>query len=153
MLAWLLAMALAVAQHAAPKSIETAHLSVTPVAGTLKAGKVSLHVDVAPGPNMHVYAPGQPGYVAIVLTLDPDTPVTATGKAKYPAGEKVFMPVLNETQLVYGKPFRITQDVALRKDAARGPLTIKGSLRYQACDDKICYKPTTLAVSWTLSNP
>ena len=150
MLAWLVALALAVTQ-AAPKSIETAHLAVTPVVGTAKAGKVPLHLDVTPGPNMHVYAPGQPGYVAIVLTLDPDAPVRAAGKAKYPAGEKLFMPVLNETQLVYGKPFRITQDVALPKDT--GPLTVKGSLRYQACDDKICYKPVTLAVSWTLANP
>ena len=102
---------------------------------------------------MHVYAPGQPGYVAIVLTLDADAPVRAAGKAKYPAGEKLFMPVLNETQLVYGKPFRITQDVALPKDTGGGPMTIKGALRYQACDDRICYKPVTLAVTWTLANP
>jgi hypothetical protein len=151
MLAWLIAMALAMAQ-AAPKPIETAHLTVTPAVGTPKAGKIPLHVDVTPGPNMHVYAPGQPGYVAIVLTLDADAPATVAGKARYPAGEKVFMPVLNETQLVYGKPFRITQEVVLR-DAKGGPTTITGALRYQACDDRICYRPTTVKVSWTTPPP
>ena len=139
--------------QAAPKSIETAHLTVTPVVGALKAGKVPLHVDVTPGPSMHVYAPGQPGYIAISLTLDPAAPVMPSGKPRYPTGEKVFMPVLNETQLVYGKPFRITQDVTIPRAAASGPLTVKGTLRYQACDDKICYKPATLAVAWTLANP
>ena len=130
----------------------TKHLSLTTstsVSTVAPGGRVSLVVEITPKPNMHVYAPGQPGYVAIVLTLDPDAPVRAAGKAKYPAGEKLFMPVLNETQLVYGKPFRITQDVALPR-ASSGPLTVKGSLRYQACDDKICYKPVSVPVAWTL---
>jgi DsbC/DsbD-like thiol-disulfide interchange protein len=154
MLLWLLAGWLAAFQTPAPSPpIETNHLTVTLSAGPLKAGRLPLYVDVVPKEKMHVYAPGQPGYVAIVLTLDADAPVTAVGKAKYPAGEKLFMPVLNETQLVYGKPFRITQDVALRKNTAPGPLTIKGSVRYQACDDTICYKPATIALSWTLVNP
>ena len=152
MFLWLV-MAFAFWQSAAPKPIETAHLTVTLSAGPSKAGKVPLHVDVIPREKMHVYAPGQPGYVAITLTLDSDAPATASGKPKYPAGEKLFMPALNETQLVYAKPFRITQDVALRSGAGRAPLTIKGSLRYQACDDRVCYRPTTLPVSWTVANP
>jgi hypothetical protein len=95
---------------------------------------------------MHVYAPGQEGYIAITLTLDAAPGVTA-GKAKYPAGEKYVMPALNETMLVYGKPFRITQDVTIAADA---PRTIKGRVRYQACDDKICYLPKTIPVEWTV---
>ena len=156
MLPWFVVLSLVFGQTSAAKpiaasSIETAHLTVTVAAGAAKAGRVPLHVDVHPKERMHVYAPGQRGYIAITLTLDADAPVTLSGKPKYPAGEKVFMPALNETQLVYGKPFRITQDVTLRRSAGPGPVTVKGSLRYQACDDTICYKPTTLAVSWTLA--
>jgi len=117
--------------------------------------KVSLLVDVSPKPKMHVYAPGQEGYIAITLRLDADPAFTA-GKAKYPAGEKLFMKILNETQLVYAKPFRIVQDVTLaltremrQRAAADGAsLTIKGTLRYQACDDKICYLPANVPVEW-----
>jgi DsbC/DsbD-like thiol-disulfide interchange protein len=125
--------------------------------------KVSLLVDVSPKPKMHVYAPGQEGYLAITLTLDPDPSFTA-GKATYPAGEKLVMKILNETQLVYAKPFRIVQDVTLaltrelRQRAALrlssgqaadgASLTIKGTLRYQACDDKICYLPANVPVEW-----
>ena len=141
---------LAVQAAAAPTPIETRHLTLTPSAERMAAGRVALHVDVVPLPKMHVYAPGQRGYIAIALTLASDAPVKASGKPKYPAGEKIFMPVLNETQLVYGKPFRITQHVTLPPSVGSGPVTIKGTVRYQACDDTICYKPNTVSVSWVI---
>jgi hypothetical protein len=34
--------------------------------------------------------------------------------------------------------------------ASNGELKITGKLRYQACDDKICYLPETLPLEWTL---
>ena len=150
--AWLcVAAVLAVQASAAPKPIETKHLTIAVSAGSIAAGKLPLYVDVTPREQMHVYAPGQPGYIAIELKLDAAAPVTAAGKAKYPAAEKIFMPALKETQLVYGKPFRITQDVTVRRGAP-GPLTVTGTVRYQACDDTICYKPVTIPVTWTLSS-
>ena len=33
---------------------------------------------------------------------------------------------------------------------ASGQLTVEGTLRYQACDDRMCYIPQTLPVKWTL---
>jgi hypothetical protein len=131
---------------------ETKHLTLTASASpeTAAPGKrVSLAVDVAPKPKMHVYSPGQAGYIAITLTLDPNPAFTAA-KAKYPAGERIYMPILKETQIVYAKPFRIAQDVVLRPAATGPSLTVKGAIRYQACDDTICYLPTTVPVSWTV---
>jgi hypothetical protein len=29
-------------------------------------------------------------------------------------------------------------------------VTVTGHLEYQACDDKICYAPTSVPISWTL---
>jgi hypothetical protein len=147
-------------REASATTRETAHLIVKTVASAdavAPGGKISLFVDVTPKPKMHVYAPGQPGYIAIKLTLDSDPAFTAA-KAKYPAAEKLLLEILNEKQLVYAKPFRIAQDVTLastpelrdRAGADDAAITIKGTLRYQACDDKICYLPTTVAVEWTL---
>ena len=143
-------LALQPAVNAAP-AVETKHLTLRTSSGPATAGKLPLYVDVTPKQAMHVYAPGQPGYIVVELKLDADAPVTAAGKPKYPAGEKVVMAALKETQLVYAKPFRITQDVARRAGTGSGPLTIKGTLRYQACDDTICYKPATLAISWNVA--
>jgi DsbC/DsbD-like thiol-disulfide interchange protein len=156
MLSWLMAGWLTTPQISgsiAMKPIVTAHVIVAVAAGAVTAGRVPLHVDVTPRSDMHVYAPGQPGYIGITLTLDADAPARVSGKPKYPAPRKLFMPVLNETQLVYSTPFRLTQDVTIPRTVSPGPLTIKGTLRYQACDDTICYKPVTLALTWTLANP
>jgi DsbC/DsbD-like thiol-disulfide interchange protein len=146
-----LVVAMLLGQGPAKKPIETAHLSIstsTSAVSVARGGKVTLQLDVTPKPKMHVYAPGQEGYIAITVTLDADASLTA-GKAKYPAGEKYVMPALNETQIVYAKPFRITQDVTIAADA--GEKTIKGTVRYQACDDTICYIPKTVPVEWTFT--
>jgi len=138
---------------------ETAHLTIvtsaTPAA-IAPGQKLTLTVAVTPKPNVHVYAPGQEGYIPISLKLQDDASFTAA-KAKYPAGEKLFMKALNETQIVYAKPFRITQELTLAsapdlaKRAADGEsLTVKGSVRYQACDEAICFLPATVPVEWAV---
>ena len=157
----MLAAALLCLLLVAGPSQETAHLKIsTSVAPeTAKPDtKISLAVDVTPKPGVHVYAPGQEGYIAITLAVEPQQAFTKTGKAKYPVPEKLVLPALNETQLVYDKPFRITQDVTLAgarqlKQAGSGPLVIKGSVRYQACNDKICFLPLTVPVTWTIQTP
>jgi DsbC/DsbD-like thiol-disulfide interchange protein len=135
---------------------ETAHLKIATTATpeTAKPGaKIALAVDVTPKAGMHVYAPGQDGYIAITVKIDPQPAFSTTGKPKYPEPEKFVMPALNETQLVYNKPFRITQDITLATapKLGSGPLMIKGSIRYQACNDTVCFLPTTIPVTWTIN--
>ena len=59
---------------------------------------------------------------------------------------------------VYQRPFRIVQDVlidpspqaqAALKDVSS--LTIKGVLNYQACDDKLCFTPQSVPLTWTVN--
>jgi DsbC/DsbD-like thiol-disulfide interchange protein len=147
-----MALCAAVTVLAQDSKKETKHLTVTTSASqaTVAPGKrLSLAVDVAPKPKMHVYSPGQAGYIGITLTLEDNSGFTAA-KAKYPAGEKIYMPLLKETQLVYAKPFRIAQDLVVRPSGGAAAVTIKGTLRYQACDDTICYLPTTVPLAWTV---
>jgi hypothetical protein len=106
---------------------------------------------------MHVYAPEQKDYISISLALEPDESFTARAPV-FPKAEKYFFEPLKETQLVFSKPFRIVQDVTLAltpafRERARtegATLTIKGTLRYQACDDRVCYLPQNVPVSWTI---
>ena len=140
---------------AAVASVETRHLTIT-TSATPAAGKpgqrVVLNIDVAPKPKMHVYSPDQPkeqDYIPIALTVD-----TGDGfkleKPRFPASEKLFFEPLKETQHVYSKPFRITQPIVVTSDRAATPLTITGTVRYQACDDAICYVPQTVKVKWEI---
>ena len=119
--------------------------------------RLALIVDVVPKPKMHVYAPEQTGgYIRIELTLDPDAAIKIEPAALPKASNYYFEP-LKETFKVYDKPFRIRQDLSIaltadvrRRAAAKEPLAITGTLRYQACDDQVCYRPETLPVSWTI---
>lgn len=146
----LLATVVAFQNPAVPATpTETRHLTIatSTSAAVARGRRVSLLVDVTPKDKMHVYAPGQEGYITIALTLEPNPAVTAA-KATYPAGEKIVMEIVKETQIVYSRPFRIAQDITLRPGTA--PVTVKGTIRYQACDDAICYLPTSVPVQWTI---
>ena len=139
------------------RTSETAQLKLTTSTGPQPAGaaeKLVLFLDIAPKPKMHVFAPGQEGYIAVALTLDGSSAFTSS-PPQFPKAEKVFFKALNETQLVYSKPFRIVQEITFARGeraapTTDAPLTIKGSLRYQACDDKVCYLPKTVPIEWTV---
>lgn len=127
---------------------ETAHLSLT-TATNVTGQRTWLVVDIAPKPKMHVYAPGEKDAIPVALTVDPN-PAFKVGKAIFPPPEKYFFAPLKLTQLVYSKPFRITQPITVTRPPANGPLAITGTLQYQACDDAVCYVPKTVAVKWEL---
>ena len=132
-----------------PSRIDTKHLTITTSSSAPAAAsgeRLSLYVDVSPKLKMHVYAPDQTDYIPIELKLE-TTPSFRAQAIQYPAAEPFFFAPLKETQRVYSKPFRITLPITLAKNAS-APLTIKGTVRYQACDDAICYLPQTVGVSW-----
>ena len=132
-----------------PSRTATKHLTITTStsAATVAPGdRLSLYVDVSPKPKMHVYAPDQTDYIPIELKMEPASSFKAQA-IHYPAAEQFFFAPLKETQRVYSKPFRISLPIALTQNVAT-PLTIKGTVRYQACDDAICYLPQTIGVNW-----
>ena len=154
-------LGLILAFTAAAQPIDTQHVTLkvsTSAAAAAPGGRVALFIDVAPKPKMHVYAPQQKAYIPVSITLAP-APVVRAQPPVFPAAEKYFFAPLKETQLVYSKPFRIVQHVTIAappalRDAGHtpgSPITIAGTLRYQACDDAICYLPKEVPVSWTIA--
>lgn len=144
-----------------PVTIEGRQLSITTSQSDITAApgtKLSLLVDVAPKPKMHVYAPEQTGgYIRIELDLDDDAAYRAAATV-FPKASNYYFDPLKETFKVFDKPFRIRQDITValspelrRRAAAKESLAITGTLRYQACDDQVCYRPDTLKVAWTIS--
>jgi hypothetical protein len=137
-----------------------AHLDLTSYATDRVATQgthFSLVLDVRPAPRVHVYAPGATEYrpVRLTLTAQPGVVVRA---AQFPKSEDYFFKPLNEHVPVYQRPFRIVQDVMLDpsregsvalKDVTT--LTITGTFEYQACDDKICFNPAAVPLSWTIA--
>ncbi len=117
----------------------------------------SLVLDLRPARGVHVYAPGVTGYKPIALSVQPQ-PGLLTRGAQYPSAEDYHFKPLNEHVQVYQRPFRIVQDVLIdpspQAQAALknvSSLTIKGILNYQACDDKLCFTPQSVPLTWTVS--
>jgi cytochrome c biogenesis DsbD-like protein len=141
--------------------ITTRHLTVSTSMSTTTVApgeRVSLAVEITPKPNMHVYAPGQPDVIPISLTLSPGEAQIAQ-PVQFPKAEKLEVKELGETQLVYSRAFRLVQEVTIpasrsiikRAASSGASLTVKGNLKYQACDNTICYAPVTVPVTWTLA--
>ena len=147
------------AQLAAPVRNDTMHLTVnTSISTTTVApgGKVSLTFDITPKRSMHVYAPGKHDYQVITVEIDPQ-PWLKVEKTTYPPSEIYHFKELDEKVETYGKPFTLTQDVtvlntaAAKKALSASPIKLTGRLRYQACDDKVCYAPSRVPVSFDLT--
>jgi DsbC/DsbD-like thiol-disulfide interchange protein len=138
---------------ASSSEVETPHLAVRTSSSAPHAsagGRVSLFVDVTLKPTMHVYAPEEKEAIPVTLTLAPGDAFKPAAQ-QFPKAEKFFFAPLKLTQLVYSKSFRIAQPVTIAKASAAGStLEIKGTFRYQACDDKVCYSPRNVPVAWEL---
>jgi thiol:disulfide interchange protein DsbD len=133
----------------APKPGHAAIVSSPAEVSVAAGGKLALFVDVTPKPGIHVYAPGSDIYIPITVALTAQPEVKA-GKIAYPKSE--MMTFADEKVAVFQKPFRLTQDVTLDKGAKPGStVTVAGTVKYQACDDRVCYAPESAPVSWTVT--
>lgn len=140
--------------------VSAPHLDVTLYATDQIAAPgthLSLVLDIEAAPTVHVYAPGVVGYRPIALVIDPQ-PGLLVRSTLYPAStDYVFEPLQEHVPVFQGR-FRIVQDVAL--DASRegeavlktmATMTVAGRLDYQACDDRECFNPQSVALKWTLA--
>jgi peroxiredoxin len=138
----------------------TQHLDLRAYASDASAAlgtRLSVAVDITPKRNMHVYAPGATAYQVVTLSLTPQPYVRMTPR-RYPPWEIYHFVPLNERVPVYQKPFRLTVELvpeataeARKAFAGKTELVISGTLDYQACDDRICYNPVSLPLSWTVA--
>ena len=113
---------------------------------------VTLRLAMTPAAGIHVYAPGNPDYIPVGVTLQLPAGVQAD-PAVYPPGEDYVFGELKEIVKVYGRPFEVRQRITVTRAAARAAgsaLTIDGWVRYQACTDKVCFPPATTPVSLTV---
>lgn len=136
----------------------TSHLKVTAWASdeTVRGGnRFALALDIDLNDKMHVYSPEVEGYIPIAWTMD-----TASGlthyDAEFPEAKTLHLPAIDESVPVYEGSFRLVRDIMIGQPnelgevLEDGALKIRGSLRYQACDDKVCYLPTTVPLEWTI---
>jgi hypothetical protein len=112
------------------------------------SGRTTLVIDATPQPGIHVYAPGNPSYIPVSVHVNENGGVRP-GKAAFPKGQTLIFGELKEIVEVYSSPFTIRQPL-LATAGARPPTTVSGYVRYQACDDRVCFPPANAPFTATL---
>ena len=125
----------------------------------ISGNRVTFIVQIDLPPNVHVYSPGVQGYKPIQLTLNPIDGIDFAPVA-YPSSKVLYLPAIQEHVQVFEGKFRITQDATLTVSKTREivralvspgkTIAITGELKYQACDDELCYPPASVPVMWSL---
>jgi hypothetical protein len=144
----------------APREVEGKQLTATIGASNSKVApgqRVALTVDIDLQPDMHVYAPGVEGYIPIDWKME-NSDTALVHAPEYPRAEKLYLKAIDETVPAYRSHFRLIRDITIPPqdklnsslDAA-GHFAVNSSLRYQACDARVCYIPQTLPLQWTFA--
>jgi Thiol:disulfide interchange protein DsbD, N-terminal len=138
--------------------VQGKQLTATTVASnsTVAPGqRVALSVDVELYPNMHVYAPGVEGYIPIDWKMQ-DSSTALVHAPVFPKSEKLYLKAIDETVPAFRNHFRLLRDITIPSEStlkpaidSSGHITVDASLRYQACDDRVCYIPQELRLRWT----
>jgi len=137
--------------------IDRQHLKLVATAShsIVAVGKhVALTLDVELKPNMHIYAPGVEGYIPISWKIK-ESAAMAAQEVRYPAAEKLYLKAIDETVPAYRGHLQLRGVITISEDEKLRPLldstgtfTVEATLRYQACDDQICYLPQEVPVKW-----
>ena len=130
-------------------------VGLTPVVKTapVRAGRpVTIALDVTLPPDIHVQSdkPRDEAFFPTALVLTPPPGVTVTA-IKYPPAVDFVQEGQPAPLAVFEKSFTITATLALAPSTKPGELVVPGRFDYQACDDKLCYRPVKTDVRWTLT--
>lgn len=122
------------------------HLSVAadaPAKPVAAGERFALSVRIVPNPGIHVYAPGNPDNIPVSVSVTQQPGLTAEAP-KFPKAEDFFFGPTAENLKVFTKPFVVTVPMKVDGGAAgkaARDVTVAGAVRYQACDDRVCFPP------------
>jgi cytochrome c biogenesis protein CcdA len=113
--------------------------------------RVALQVTLQEGYHMNSNKPRDPLLIPVVLSIPP-------------TADQPMPPGITVAEIVFPKPadldqrgtvlsvfeheFAIGAVLDVAADAAPGPVKIPARLRYQACDESMCYIPTRVETAW-----
>jgi hypothetical protein len=144
------------AARATPKA---KHIQIKTSASTAKVAmgqRILLTVDIEMEKDIHVYAPGTEGYHPVEWNIV-ETPAAKPHEVTFPTPKILFLPAIQEKVPVYEGKLHLQRDITLGPDKALRAIAgagttvpVEGTLRYQACSDRLCYPPETVSLKWML---
>lgn len=119
---------------------------VTAVQG--KAADVPLAFRVVNGYHINSNQPKSEFLIPTALKVEATTDIVI-GKITYPDGQDMSFPFDPDEKLnVYSGDFKIDVQVRPLHSVQPGKYIVRGTLKYQACDNAACYPPKQLPISF-----
>ncbi len=119
---------------------------VTAVQG--KPATISLSFRVAKGYHINSNLPKAEFLIPTVLKVEATTDIII-GKTTYPAGQDMSFAFAPDEKLnVYTGDFKVDVLVRPLHTVQPGKYVVRGTLKYQACDNQACYPPKQLPISF-----
>jgi len=152
LLAAALAAMAAPALRAQPGPPLTAKLTPLTETNAIRAGttaRLAMRVELSPELHVQSNVPSDPGFIATVLTVEPPAGVTVD-ELVYPTAKDLRQFGIDEPLKVYEHDFVIGVRVTLAPTVEPGTIVISARLRYQACNDRVCFRPVNAAEPWVV---
>jgi thiol:disulfide interchange protein DsbD len=111
--------------------------------------RVALKVSLPEGLHTQSNRPRDPNLIPTVLTVDAPAGITVE-EIVWPQATDLKQEGQDQPLAVFEREFLIGVQLAVGADVPKAPLAVPAHLRYQACDDKLCYAPSTADVEWKI---
>ena len=144
------ALALALPVPGLGQSRPRAEVKPSVEADGVRAGetiRVALTVTLPPALHVQSDQPSDPSFIPTALSLTPPAGFTVNA-LMYPTASELKQEGLPEPLVVFGHEFVAAARLTVGAGVLPGEFVIPGRLRYQACDDKVCYAPANAPFEW-----
>jgi thioredoxin:protein disulfide reductase len=146
--------ALAMTASAAQAQIRRPKADVTPLVerpGVSAGGPVRIALKVALPDGLHVQSnkPKDETLIPTALTIDAPAGVSVD-EIVWPKTTDLKQEGQTQPLVVFEREFTIGVQVALAASVAAGDVVLPFHLRYQACNDSMCFAPSTVDAQWVL---
>ena len=127
-------------------------IRTTAPAGTLEPGKstiLNVRLEISKPYHINSNTPLQDFLIPTVLELEP-VPGVTFGKTAFPPAPLKEFSFSDSPMSVYEGSVNIAVEMMLSANFSSKEITVKGKVRYQACDDRSCLPPVWEAFSMAL---
>jgi hypothetical protein len=138
------------AQEDFGQQVPAVKMSPAPLVSVMqgKAATVPLSFHVPNGYHINSNKPKSEFLIPTILKVEATTDIVI-GKTTYPDGHDMSFAFAPDEKLnVYTGDFNVDVLVRPLRSVQPGKYIVRGTLKYQACDNKACYPPKKLPVSF-----
>jgi hypothetical protein len=108
-----------------------------------KPATATIKISVAKGYHVQANPPSEKYLIPTEIQLKPSDGITI-GKPIYPKGKPYRLKGSSSDLSTYDGTFDIQVPLKIDKAVTTDSQVLKGKLRYQACDDKVCLRPESI---------